>query len=137
MFRKSGFCAAASQSRQNRCSNTPGNHLKRGLRESDAHSGRGNKTEVELRKGIRDGKRSFQKSVKSAGNAGETRKETRCIYSCPVCHVNAGLDIDAIRRRVEHQKMKMMRDRYPGSLVRANPERVRVSCQRPRSGSQP
>ena len=51
------------------------------------------------------------------GNAGETRKQVGCIHPSPVRHVDAGLDIDAIRRRMEHQKMKMMRDRQPGSLV--------------------
>ena len=38
-FLKSGFWAPATKSGQNRCSNTPGNQLKRRLRGSNAHSG--------------------------------------------------------------------------------------------------
>ena len=74
------------------------------------------------------------------GNAAETRKQGGCIHPSPVRHVDAGLDIDAIRRRMEHQKMKMMRDRQSGSRICRGLTRIwRIWApgHRPRSGSQP
>ena len=66
------------------------------------------------------------------GNAAETRKQGGGIDPSPVRHVDAGLDIDAFPCRMEHQKMKMMRDRQSCSRICIGPTRF-GRRHRPRS----
>jgi hypothetical protein len=42
------------------------------------------------------------------GNARETREQIARIHSRPFGHVDARLDIDAIRRRMKNKKLEMM-----------------------------
>jgi hypothetical protein len=59
--------------------------------------------------------------MKPAGNTYETRKQIVRIHSRSFSHVDARLDIDVVRRRMQNKKLEMMSDRRPGYPISVGP----------------